>query len=298
LPERKKRELAVAILVDENSRVVVQGITGGAGSFHTKRMLEYGTKIVAGTSPGKAGQIVEGVPVFDTVAECVGATGANVSVIFLPAQFVLDGAIEAMRAGIKVAVVVPEHIPLVDMMKIRQEAKERCALVIGGNTAGVISPGKANVGIMPDIAFKPGRVGTVSRSGSLTYYVADTLSSSGFGETTCVGLGGDPILGTTFEEILDLFDKDPDTRAVVLVGEIGGVYEEMAPPRIARMTKPVLAMVAGVHAPRGKRMGHAGAIIEGAMGTAKEKLGALENAGAHIAHTFLDIPVILNKLGV
>ena len=298
MPERKKKEPALAILVDENSRVVVQGITGGAGSFHTKRMLEYGTKIVAGTSPGKAGQIVEGVPVFDTVAECVDATGANVSVIFLPAQFVLDGAIEAIRAGIKVVVVVPEHIPLVDMMKIRQEAKKRGALVIGGNTAGIISPGKANVGIMPDIAFKPGRVGTVSRSGSLTYYVADTLSSSGFGETTCVGLGGDPILGTTFEEILDLFDKDPETSAVVLVGEIGGVYEEMTPPRIAKMTKPVLAMVAGVHAPRGKRMGHAGAIIEGAMGTAKEKLGALENAGAHIAHTFLDIPVILNKLGV
>lgn len=288
----------MAILVDDKSRVIVQGITGGAGSFHAKRMLEYGTKIVGGTSPGKGGQQVHSAPVFDTVKECVDETHADVSVIFLPAQFVLDGAVEAIRAGIRTVVVIPEHIPVVDMMKIREEAKKHGSLVIGGNTAGIISPGKANVGIMPDIAFKQGRVGTVSRSGSLTYYVADTLSSFGFGETTCIGLGGDPLLGTTFEEVLELFDKDPDTRAVVMVGEIGGVYEEMTPPRIKTMAKPVIAMVAGVHAPRGKRMGHAGAIIEGAMGSAREKLRVLEEAGAHIAHTFLDIPVILSKLGV
>lgn len=288
----------MAILVDDKSRVIVQGITGGAGSFHAKRMLEYGTKIVGGTSPGKGGRQVHGLPVFDTVRETVVETGADVSVIFLPAQFVLDGAVEAIRAGIKTVVVIPEHIPVVDMMKIREEAKEHGSIVIGGNTAGIISPGKANVGIMPDIAFKQGRVGTVSRSGSLTYYVADTLSSSGFGETTCIGLGGDPVLGTTFEEVLELFEKDPETRGVVMVGEIGGVYEEMAPPQIKKMAKPVIAMVAGVHAPRGKRMGHAGAIIEGAMGTAAEKLSVLEEAGAHIARTFLDIPVILGKLGV
>jgi succinyl-CoA synthetase alpha subunit len=288
----------VAILVDDKSKVIVQGITGGAGSFHAKRMLEYGTKIVGGTSPGKGGQEVHGAPVFDTVRECVDQTGADVSVIFLPARFVLDGAIEAIRAGIKTVVVIPEHIPVVDMMKIREEAKRCGSLVIGGNTAGIISPGKANVGIMPDIAFKPGRVGTVSRSGSLTYYVADTLSSSGFGETTCVGLGGDPVLGTTFEEILELFERDSETRAVVLVGEIGGVYEEMAPQQIKKMAKPVVAMVAGVHAPKGKRMGHAGAIIEGTMGSACEKLRVLEEAGAHVARTFLDIPSILNKLGV
>ncbi|MFH0777512.1 MAG: succinate--CoA ligase subunit alpha [Candidatus Eisenbacteria bacterium] len=288
----------MAILVDEHSRVAVQGITGGAGSFHARRMLEYGTRIVGGTSPGKGGGQVHGLPVFDTMEECVRETGADVSVIFLPAQFVLDGAIEAIRAGVRVAVVVPEHIPVADMMRIREEALKVGALVIGGNTAGIISPGRANVGIMPDIAFKQGRVGTVSRSGSLTYYVADTLSSSGFGETTCVGLGGDPVLGTTFEEVLDLFDKDAETRAVVLVGEIGGVYEEMVPPRMARMSKPVIAMVAGLHAPKGKRMGHAGAIIEGQMGTATEKLKALQKAGAHVARTFLDIPAILGKLGV
>jgi succinyl-CoA synthetase alpha subunit len=288
----------MAILVDKNSRVLVQGITGGAGTFHTKRMLDYGTNIVCGTSPGKGGQNVEGKPVYDTVEECVQEQNADTSVIFLPARFVKEAAIEAIRAGIKTIVVVPEHIPIHDMLVVRKEATKHGATVIGGNTAGIITPGEANIGIMPDIAFKPGRVGTVSRSGSLTYYVADTLTSFGFGETTCVGLGGDPVLGSTFDEILWKFEEDEKTRAVVMVGEIGGVYEERAKERISRMSKPVIVMIGGVYAPPGKRMGHAGAIVEGTMGTAESKLKVLEEAGAHRARTFLDIPEILKKQDV
>ena len=245
----------MAILVDKNSKVMVQGITGSAGRFHTERMLAYGTNIVAGTSPGKGGQKVFDVPVYDTVEECVKNQGADTSVVFLPARFVMEAVIEAVYAGIKFIVVVPEHIPILDMMTVRKEAQKFGTIVLGGNTAGIITPGEANLGIMPDIAFKPGRVGTVSRSGSLTYYVADTLSRTGYGETTCVGLGGDPVLGSTFNEILELFEEDEKTKAVVLVGEIGGVYEEMAGPAIGKMKKPVICMVGGVFAPPGKRMG-------------------------------------------
>ncbi|KPJ49163.1 MAG: hypothetical protein AMJ41_03495 [candidate division Zixibacteria bacterium DG_27] len=288
----------MAILVDKNSKIIVQGITGGAGSFHTKRMLEYGTKIVAGTSPGKGGQKVENVPVYDTVNECVENHDADVSVIFLPARFVMDAAIEAIHAGIKLVVVIPEHIPIHDMMVVRKEAQKYGARVLGGNTAGIISPGEANLGIMPDIAFSPGRVGTVSRSGSLTYYVADTLTRTGYGETTCVGLGGDPVLGSTFNEILELFEQDEKTKAVVLVGEIGGVYEELAGETISKMKKPVIAMVGGLTAPPGKRMGHAGAIVEGELGTAQSKVKSLEESGAHIAKMFWDIPRILEGQGV
>jgi succinyl-CoA synthetase alpha subunit len=288
----------MAILVDKESRILVQGITGTAGRFHTKRMLEYGTNIVAGTSPGKGGEIVEEIAVYDTVEFAIDATGADTSVIFLPAQFVKEAAIEAIWAGIKLIVVVPEHIPIFDMMEIRKEAKRYEATVLGGNTPGIITPGQANIGIMPDIAFKPGKVGTVSRSGSITYYVADTLTRTGYGETTCVGMGGDPILGSTFNDILPLFEKDDETEAVVLCGEIGGVYEEIARDTIQRMKKPVIAMIGGVHAPPGKRMGHAGAIVEGSLGTAKTKLKALEAAGAHIAKTFQDIPRILKEQGI
>jgi len=288
----------MAILVYKNSKVMVQGITGGAGKFHTERMLAYGTNIVGGTSPGKGGQEVLGKPVFDTVVECVEHTGADVSVIFLPAQFVKEAAIEAIRAGIKFLVVVPEHIPIHDMLHVRREAVKHGATVIGGNTPGIITPGEANLGIMPDIAFSLGRVGTVSRSGSITYYVADTLTRSGYGETTCVGLGGDPVLGSTFNEILWMFEEDEKTKAVVLCGEIGGVYEEKATEIIPKMKTPVLAMIGGIFAPPGKRMGHAGAIVEGRMGTAKEKLDALTASGAHSCKTFKDIPKKLKKLGV
>jgi succinyl-CoA synthetase alpha subunit len=288
----------MAILVNKKSNVMVQGITGGAGKFHTERMIAYGTNIVGGVTPGKGGQSVHERPVFDTVAECMEATGADVSVIFLPAAAVKEAAIEAIRAGIPFLVVVPEHIPIHDMLYVREEAVKTGATVIGGNTPGIISPGQANLGIMPDIAFKPGKVGTVSRSGSITYYVADTLTRTGYGETTCVGLGGDPVLGSTFNEILLKFEDDPDTKAIVMCGEIGGVYEEKATEVIPNMKTPVLAMIGGLYAPPGKRMGHAGAIVEGRMGTAQEKLDKLTEAGAHPCKTFLDIPETLKKLGV
>jgi len=288
----------MAILLSKQSKVIVQGITGTGGSFHTRRMLDFGTNIVAGTSPGKGGQSIHGVPVRDTVLECVDEFGADFAVIFLPAAFAGEAALESVYAGIKTVVVVPEHIPIADMMAVRKAAKKTGAIVVGGNTAGIITPGEANVGIIPDIAFKPGRIGTVSRSGSLTYYVADTLTRSGFGESTCVGLGGDPVLGSTFDEILQEFDNDDDTRAVVMVGEIGGVYEERSVPAIKNMTKPVIFMIGGVFAPPGKRMGHAGAIVEGSSGTAQTKIEALKGAGAYHARTFMDIPEILDRLGV
>jgi len=286
----------MTILVDENTRLIVQGITGTAGSFHAKRMLAYGTNIVAGTSPGKGGQNVDGIPVYDTVQECVDKQDADASVLFVPARFVLDSTLEALSAGIKLVVVVPEHIPIHDMLRIRNTAKEHGAMVLGGNTAGIISPGKCNVGIIPELAFAAGRIGTVSRSGSITYYVADTLTSCGLGETTCVGLGGDPILGSIFGEVLELFEEDPQTEGVVLVGEIGGVYEEMSAETVRKMSKPVVFIIGGVNAPPGKRMGHAGAIIEGDMGTAQSKIKALEEAGAIRAKTFLDIPKIFEEV--
>lgn len=288
----------MSILIDETSRVIVQGITGTAGRFHTERMLAYGTNIVGGTSPGKGGEVVHGAPVFDSVVDALSETDADTAVIFLPAPVVLDAAIESIRAGIDVVVVVPEHIPIQDMLLIRKEAQEAGVIVIGGNTAGIISPSKANIGIMPEIAFSPGSVGTISRSGSITYYVADTLTNSGYGETTCVGLGGDPVLGSTFAEILELFDEDRETQAVVMMGEIGGVYEENAAEVIGKMSKPVIAMIGGEFAPPGKRMGHAGAIVEGDVGTARSKIDALKSGGAIIARTFLDIPDILKDRGI
>lgn len=288
----------MAIIVNAESRVMVQGITGEAGMYHTERMIDYGTNIVGGVTPGKGGRKAHDRPVFDTVMECVEYTRADTTVIFLPAAFVKDAAIEAIRAGVQYVVVIPEHIPIFDMMAIRKEALRNSATVLGGNTPGIISPGQANLGIMPDIAFERGRVGVVSRSGSIIYYVADTLTRTGYGETTCVGLGGDPVLGSTFAEILWEFESDTETRAVVMTGEIGGVYEEMAVDTIRGMKTPVLAMIGGMYAPPGKRMGHAGAIVEGKMGTAKEKLETLASAGAYPCRTFLDIPETLKKLGV
>jgi len=258
----------MAILIDENTRVVVQGITGGAGQFHAGEMKSYGTNVVAGTSPGKGGQEVHDIPVYDTVAECVRYHAADTSVIFLPAAAVKDAAIEAIHAGIKLVVVVPEHIPILDMMLVRREAQRHGAIILGGNTAGVISPGRANIGIIPPLAFRRGRVGTVSRSGSITYYLADTLSRTGYGETTCVGIGGDPVLGCPFAEVLMLFDKDPETKAVVMAGEIGGVYEEAAAPTIRKLSKPVIAIIGGVHgscrSDCRRRDGHGAVEVEGA----------------------------------
>lgn len=286
----------MAIIIDENTKTIVQGITGKNASLHTQFMLAYGTKIVGGVTPGKGGQQVHGVPVYDTVAECLREhPDVTVSSIWVPARFAKDAILEAIDAGIKVVIVITERIPIHDMLVVRKRAKERGVLVIGGNTPGLISPGKALVGMLPKIAFSPGRIGTVARSGAITYYVANSLNLAGLGESTSVGLGGDPILGSNFEDILQKFEEDAETDAVVMAGEIGGVYEEVAAPFIKRMKKPVIAFIAGVAAPQGKRLGHAGAIIEGEVGTAESKIEALKESGALIAETLSEIPELVKK---
>jgi len=286
----------MAIIIDENTKTIVQGITGKNASLHTQFMLAYGTKIVGGVTPGKGGQQVHGVPVYDTVAECLREhPDVTVSSIWVPARFAKDAILEAIDAGIKVVIVITERIPIHDMLVVRKRAKERGVLVIGGNTPGLISPGKALVGMLPKIAFSPGRIGTVARSGAITYYVANSLNLAGLGESTSVGLGGDPILGSNFEDILQKFEEDAETDVVVMAGEIGGVYEEVAAPFIKRMKKPVIAFIAGVAAPQGKRLGHAGAIIEGEVGTAESKIEALKESGALIAETLSEIPELVKK---
>lgn len=286
----------MAIIIDENTETIVQGITGKNASLHAKFMLEYGTKVVGGVTPGKGGQVVEGVPVYDTVNECLqDRPDATVSSVWVPARFAMDAILEAIDAGIKTVIVITERIPIHDMLYVRQRAKQRGVTVIGGNTPGLISPGKALVGMLPKIAFQTGRIGTVARSGAVTYYLANSLNLVGLGESTSVGLGGDPILGTNFEDILRLFDQDPETDAVVMAGEIGGVYEELAAPYVRRMSKPVIAYITGKAAPQGKRLGHAGAIIEGSMGTAQSKIEALKANGAIIAETLSEIPDLVKK---
>ncbi|MCK4445205.1 MAG: succinate--CoA ligase subunit alpha [Thermoplasmata archaeon] len=285
----------MAIMVDKDSKVMIQGITGGAGKFHTKNMIDYGTNIVGGVTPGKGGQDVEGVPVFDTVQKCVKEVNPDVSAVMVPARFAADAVLECLDNGLKYIILIAERIPIHDMLEVRQKAKSLGATVVGGNSPGVISPGKANVGIMPPIAFTEGRIGTVARSGAITYYLADTLTHSGHGETTCVGLGGDPILGSNFEDILKLFDNDPETEAMVMAGEIGGLYEEMCAEHIPEIKKPVIAFISGLHAPAGKRMGHAGAIVEKGMGTAESKVKALSEAGVPIAKKFSEIPTLIDE---
>ncbi len=289
----------MAILIDEKTECIVQGITGKQGSFHTKLMLEYGTKIVGGCTPGKGGQDVHGVPVYDTVRECMeNHPNATCTSIWVPAAFTKDAVLEAIDAGLKTVVIITERIPIHDMLVIRKKAQEKKVNVLGGNTPGVISPGKAKVGMLPKSAFAGGRIGTVSRSGSITYYLANTLALSGMGASTCVGIGGDPLIGTGYEPILELFENDPETDAVLLAGEIGGVYEEMASDFIKKMKKPVVGYITGLYAPKGKRMGHAGAIIEGEMGTAESKVSALKEAGASVAAKLSDIPILLKERGV
>ncbi len=286
----------MAIVVDEESRVVVQGITGRNASLHTGFMLDYGTRIVGGVTPGKGGQEVHGVKVYDTVKQCVAEhPEANVSSVWVPPRFAKEAILEAIDAGIKSVVVITERIPIHDMLEVRAVAEERDVLVIGGNTPGVISPGRCLVGMLPKIVFSPGRIGTVARSGAITYYIANSLTLAGLGESTCVGLGGDPVLGSNIETVLQLFEEDPDTDGVVLAGEIGGVYEELAASYIPQMKTPVVAFIAGRVAPQGKRLGHAGAIIEGEMGTAESKIKALENAGVQVAKTLSEIPDLLAK---
>lgn len=286
----------MAIIIGENTSTIVQGITGKNASLHTKFMLEYGTKIVGGVTPGKGGQEVEGVRVYDTLHECMSEhPDATVSSVWVPPRFAKDAILEAIDSGIKIVVVITERIPIHDMLCVRQVAQEKNVLVIGGNTPGLISPEKSLVGMLPKITFQPGRIGTVARSGAVTYYLANSLNLAGFGESTSVGLGGDPILGANFEDILQLFEADEETDAVVMAGEIGGVYEEIAAPYIREMSIPVIAYIAGKAAPAGKRLGHAGAIIEGSMGTAQSKIDALRSNGAIIAETLSEIPELVKK---
>ncbi len=289
----------MAVLLDENSRVIVQGITGREGSFHTKLMLEYGTKIVAGVTPGKGGQEVHGVPVYDTVSEAVEAhPEANTSIIFVPARFAADAAYEAIDAGLKLVVVITEHIPVHESMKFVNYAKQKGTTVIGPNCPGVISPGKAKVGIMPGHVFKPGSIGIVSRSGTLTYEIGYAITKEGMGQSTVIGIGGDPVIGTSFTEAMKLYEEDPETEALVLVGEIGGDMEERAAQMIKRgeFTKPVVAFIAGRTAPPGKRMGHAGAIIMAGTGTYEGKVQALRDAGVKVAKTPFEIPDLLKEV--
>ena len=286
----------MAIIVDENTKVVVQGITGYQGRFHTERMLNYGTKIVAGVTPGKGGTEVLGVPVFDTVKEAVSETDANASVIFVPAQFAADAVMEAAEAGVEVIVCITEGIPVHDELKMYWRVKEAGATLIGPNCPGIISPGKTHLGIMPAQIFKPGGVGIVSRSGTLTYQIAYNLTKLSIGQSTVVGIGGDRIIGTDFVEVLRRFEEDDETEAVVLVGEIGGRDEETAAKFIEKMSKPVVGYVAGLTAPPGKRMGHAGAIIEGGEGTAESKIKALESAGARVGKTPMEVAEIVAEI--
>lgn len=284
----------MAIIIDRETKTIVQGITGSNAALHVKFMLDYGTRIVAGVTPGKGGQDVAGVPVYDTVRDCLKEhPEATVSSVWVPARFALDAILEAIEAGIKRVIVITERIPMHDMLYARHVAAQKNVMIIGGNTPGIISPGRSLVGMLPRIAFKPGRIGTVARSGAVTYYVANSLNLAGFGESTSVGLGGDPILGANFEDVFRLFEQDPETDAVVMAGEIGGVYEELAAPFIKQMSKPVIAYITGKAAPQGKRLGHAGAIIEGSMGTAASKIEALEKNGARIASVLAEIPVLL-----
>jgi len=286
----------MAILVDENTKVIVQGITGFQGSFQTKRMLEYGTKVVGGVSPGKAGMEVHGVPVFNTVEDAVKATDANTSIIYVPARFATDAIFEALDAGLDLVVCVTEGIPLYDEMKIHRKLKEVKSMLLGPNCPGVISPGKSKVGLLPDRCFMPGNLGVVSRSGTLTYQICENLTKAGIGQSTVVGIGGDPMPGLTFVDILKMFEEDDETKAVLLIGEIGGTAEEEAAKFIEKMTKPVVAFIAGRTAPPGKRMGHAGAIIEGSTGTAETKINRLREAGAIVAETLFDIVKEVKKV--
>jgi succinyl-CoA synthetase alpha subunit len=283
----------MTILVDKTTRLLVQGITGREGEFHSRQMIEYGTQVVAGVTPGKGGQwACDGrVPVFDTVAEAVVTNGANVSVVYVPARFAADAILEAAGAGIPLIVCISEGIPTQDMIRVCAYLDQKGARLVGPNCPGLLSPGEAKVGIMPGHIAMPGPVGVVSRSGTLTYEVVYALTTRGIGQTTCVGIGGDPIIGTTFIDVLEMFENDPLTEQVVLIGEIGGSDEERAARFIAeRMTKPVTAFIAGRTAPPGKRMGHAGAIIEGGSGTAAEKIAAFEAVGVPVAEHPEQIP--------
>jgi succinyl-CoA synthetase alpha subunit len=287
----------VSVFVDKNTRLLVQGITGRDGSFHAKQMMEYGTNVVAGVTPGKGGQTFENaVPIFNTVEQAVQETGANTSVIYVPPPFAADAMMEAAAAGVKLVVCITEGVPVMDMLRVRPYVIERGARLVGPNCPGLITPGQAKVGIIPGHICTPGNVGVVSRSGTLTYEVVYHLTRAGLGQSTCVGIGGDPINGTGFIDALEAFENDPDTKVVAMMGEIGGTDEQDAAAFIReRMTKPVVGFIAGQTAPPGRRMGHAGAIISGSSGTAAEKIESFEAAGMGVAKRPIDFVELVRE---
>jgi succinyl-CoA synthetase alpha subunit len=284
----------MSIIIDKETKVVVQGITGGQGKFHTARMKEYGTNIVAGVTPGKAGGTVEGIPVYDAFDELPETPTA--SIIFVPAPFAKDAALEAIEFGLNPVVLITEHIPVHDSLELVHQAKKKDIVVVGPNTPGIITPGQCKMGVMPAHVFSEGNIGLISRSGTLTYEIVDDLTKAGLGQSTAVGLGGDPIVGLSFIDLLARFETDPKTKGVVLIGEIGGTAEEAAAEYIkSNVTKPVVAYIAGRAAPKGKTMGHAGAIITGSSGTADSKIQALEAAGVAVATRPIDIPKLMKE---
>ena len=287
----------MSVLVGNDTRLIVQGFTGSEGSFHAEQMMEYGTNIVGGVTPGKGGQTHLDKPVFNTVADSVNEESANASVIFVPPAFAADAIIESALAGIEVIICITEGIPVQDMVKAKQVCKSRGATLVGPNCPGVITPGEAKVGIMPAMIFKPGNIGLISRSGTLTYEAVDQLTKAGLGQSTAIGIGGDPVIGTTHTDAVKLFEDDPDTDAIVLIGEIGGSAEEDAAAYIKEhVNKPVVAFIAGSTAPPGRRMGHAGAIISGGKGTASDKKKALESAGVTVAESPAEIGITLKNM--